>query len=388
LNTTATSFQSTVAPASSVLLAAGSLGLLATVIAAVLPVLVGAWQSELGVAADEAGYVAAAELFAQVAGTLLFLRVDRALGWRRCAAAGLVLMIVGNLGSAASSPLPALLASRLVAGTGGGAVRALAMNLLARASNPGRAFAIYASGQVALAASLTAAMPATLSSIGLKVVFGVLAVACVLGLRLVSALPAQSGDETHIQGTRRWARAALLTLAGLFVYFVGQAAVWTYLAPLGSAEGISPKAVAATLTTINVAGLAGTLTAGLFAGRVRALSGVTALLVLTLGSVIMLFHAHVGSIFGIAACMFYFAWCLSLPLQFTLIAASDVSGRAGAAAPAVDGLGLACGAAAGGALLAHFGLAATGVLCAIGSILGIGAYAVAGRLAHEPKRCL
>jgi len=66
-----------------------------------------------------------------------------------------------------------------------------------------------------------------------------------------------------------------------------------------------------------------------------------------------LFHTHSGVIFGIAACGFYFAWCSSFPLQFALIAASDASGRAGAAAPAVDGLGLACGAALGGALLAH-----------------------------------
>src|SRR6185437_952976 len=107
------------------LLSAAILGLIATVVAAVLPMLVSAWQTALGFSAHEAGYIAATELFAQVCGTVLFLRIDRTWSLRRCAGLGLAVMVVGNLACARGEHLWALLASRLIAGLGGGMVRAL-----------------------------------------------------------------------------------------------------------------------------------------------------------------------------------------------------------------------------------------------------------------------
>ena len=53
--------------------AAGALGILATAVGAILPVLVGVWQKQAGLQVDQAGFVAATELFAQVAGTGVFL---------------------------------------------------------------------------------------------------------------------------------------------------------------------------------------------------------------------------------------------------------------------------------------------------------------------------
>jgi predicted MFS family arabinose efflux permease len=42
-------------------------------VAAILPVLVGVWQKQAGIRVDQAGFVAATELFAQVVGTGFFL---------------------------------------------------------------------------------------------------------------------------------------------------------------------------------------------------------------------------------------------------------------------------------------------------------------------------
>jgi predicted MFS family arabinose efflux permease len=64
-------------------------------------------------------------------------------------------------------------------------------------------------------------------------------------------------------------------------------------------------------------------------------------------------------------------------MQYPLIAESDGTGRAAAAAPAVDGLGLACGAALGGVLIAHTGLGATGMLCGVASVAAFVAYGFA-----------
>jgi predicted MFS family arabinose efflux permease len=50
---------------------------------------------------------------------------------------------------------------------------------------------------------------------------------------------------------------------------------------------------------------------------------------------------------------------------------------------------LACGAALGGVLIAHLGVGAVGVLCALGTVLGIGCY-LAGSLTNtaEPSAAL
>ena len=357
------------------LLTAGCLGLVATVIAAVLPVLVSAWQTALGFSAHQAGYIAATELFAQVCGTVLFLRVDRAWSLRRCAGLGLAVMVVGNLACARSEHLVALVISRLIAGTGGGMVRALSMKCLALATLPGRAFAIYASGQVALAAAVSAAVPRVLDIAGLRLPFLVLGAICAVAMTLIFWLPAQTSPNDRERSRLGFHPRTAWTLGALLVFFVGQAGTWTYLAPLGEARGMSPTTISDTLTWLNVAGLVGTLGAGALAVTLRPLATIGGLAAITLVSIWVLFHVHAsGLIFAAAACCFYFSWCASLPFQFAIIARCDQTGAAGAAAPAVDGLGLACGAALGGVLISHFGVGAVGVMCAVGTVLGVAGY--------------
>jgi DHA1 family inner membrane transport protein len=372
------------------LMTAGSLGLIATVIAAVLPVLVGAWQTALGFSAHQAGYIAATELFAQVCGTVLFLRVDRAWSMRRCAGLGLVVMVVGNLACARSEHLVALVISRLVAGIGGGMVRALSMKCLALARYPGRAFAFYASGQVALAAAVSAVLPQVLNIAGLRLPFLALGAICAAAMTLIFWLPARTASQEREGRRLGFHPRTVWTLGALLVFFVGQAGTWTYLATLGEARGISSTTVSDTLTWLNVAGLVGTLGASALAVTLPPMATIVGLAAMTLVSIFVLFHVHTsGLVFAAATCCFYFAWCASLPFQFAIIARCDPTGAAGAAAPAVDGMGLACGAALGGVLIAHLGVGAVGVLCALGTVLGIGCY-LAGSLTNtaEPSAAL
>ena len=87
-----------------------------------------------------------------------------------------------------------------------------------------------------------------------------------------------------------------------------------------------------------------------------------------------IFQASTPTLFTVSICGFYFAWCASFPFQFSVIAASDPTGRASAITPAVDGLGLAAGATLAGGLLPTVGLQATGWIYAASSIIGIGCY--------------
>src|SRR5882672_9432313 len=102
--------------------AAGALGILATAVAAILPVLVGVWQKQAGLQVDQAGFVAATELFAQVAGTALFLWASPRWTSRSVAVVGLAVMVMGNVATAVSADFPSLLSARAMGGAGGGVI--------------------------------------------------------------------------------------------------------------------------------------------------------------------------------------------------------------------------------------------------------------------------
>jgi len=362
-----------------VLWVAGGLGIIATVIAAVLPVLVGIWQARLGFRADQAGFVAAAELFAQVVGTGVFIWAARAWSWRVCAAVGLVIMIIGNLASAASVDLGSLIATRTIAGIGGGGLRALCMTCLARAASPGLAFAVYAAAQVALAASMTALLPAFVGAVGPHGPFVLISAVAACGFLLMPMLPPYTviGANSHRRKTLSIPPSGFWAIAALFIYFAGQGAIWTYIELIGRSHSIPEPDIVRALTLLNIAGLIGALGVGALAHRANPMTALVVLLGAGIVSIAALFNTHAPMIFVASACGFYFAWCASFPFQFTIISRTDRTGTASAAVPAVDGLGLASGAALAGVCIRGFGVVSTGWMGILGSVLGVACYAAA-----------
>lgn len=373
-----------------VLYVGGALALIASIISAVVPAFVGAWQTQYGIGADQAGYIAATEFFAQVVGAGVFILASRTRSWRQCAVGGLLILIVGNLASAASPHVNALISARAVAGVGGGMLRALGMACLARARSPGLAFALYATAQVAIAAILTALLPTVVVVAGAHAPFIAMAAigaAAIFSVRLLPTLKAVNA-QWDWRNARRPPAAASWAIAALFIYFAGQGALWTFLEPIGKSQFIEHSGITHALTLLNIAGLIGSFGVGALAHRMNPIVALTALLALGLLSVFLLFKAHTSTAFIAASCGFYFAWCASFPFQFTIIARADATGTASAAVPAVDTLGLASGAALAGMCLPHLGVTATGWAWAAGSLIGFSCFVMAARTRHiGVRRC-
>jgi predicted MFS family arabinose efflux permease len=368
--------------------AAGALGILATAVGAILPVLIGVWQKQAGLPVDQAGFVAATELFAQVAGTGLFLWASSRWSLRTIAVAGLAVMVVGNIATALSLSLASLIFARAVGGAGGGVVRALCMMSLAKASSPGRAFAVYAGAQVGLAAVTTALIPRFIETEGARAPFLVLAVASSLGFALCPFLPQRSPrtESSTWRSRGPYPRGAVWAIVALFVFFAGQGALWTYLAPIGAFRSIPPGGVTHALTLLNFAGLAGALGVGALAHRVNPRIALLTLLATELMAIVGLFTVRGSAGFSAAASVYYFSWCASFPFQFSVISQSDSSGRASAAVPAADGLGLAGGAALCGFVLPILGLGSAGWICAAASVTGVALYLLSLSLSKPSSR--
>jgi DHA1 family inner membrane transport protein len=371
--------------------AAGALGILATAVGAILPVLVGVWQKQAGLQVDQAGFVAATELFAQVAGTGVFLWASPRWTLRTIAVVGLCVMVVGNIATAVSVDFASLMVARAIGGGGGGVIRALCMMSLAKALSPGRAFAVYAGAQVGLAAVTTAFIPHFIEMYGVRSPFLVLTLASALGFALCPLLPRYSPLPPSVmrqRGRASFPTAAILAIVALFVFFGGQGALWTYLAPIGAHRSIPAAGVTEGLTLLNFAGLAGALGVGAMAHRVNPRIALLTLLATEILSIVGLFNVHSSVGFIASAGVFYFSWCASFPFQFTVISQSDSSGRASAVVPAADGLGLAGGAALASVVLPTLGLGSAGWICAAASVVGIALYIGSATLSKMPARSM
>ena len=207
--------------------------------------------------------------------------------------------------------------------------------------------------------------------------FLVLTLASALGFALCPLLPPSSPLPPSAIQRRVVAShpmSAILAVVALFVFFAGQGALWTYLAPIGAYRSIPSAGVTQALMLLNFAGLAGALGVGAMAHRVEPRIALVALLTTEILSIVGLFHAHSSFGFIASAGVFYFSWCASFPFQFTVIAQSDSSGRASAVVPAADGLGLAGGAALASVVLPMFGLGSVGWICAAASAVGVTLY--------------
>jgi predicted MFS family arabinose efflux permease len=360
-------------------------------VAAILPVLVGVWQKQAGLQVDQAGFVAATELFAQVAGTGMFLWASPRWTLRTIAVVGLCVMVVGNVATAVSVDFASLMVARAIGGAGGGVIRALCMMSLAKALSPGRAFAVYAGAQVGLAAVTTAFIPHFIETQGVRAPFLVLTLASALGFALCPLLPRHSPlppSAMRRRGLGPYPVAAILAIVALFVFFAGQGALWTYLAPIGAYRTIPAAGVTQALTLLNFAGLAGALGVGAMAHRANPRVALLTLLATEIISIVGLFSAHSSVGFIASAGVFYFSWCASFPFQFTVISQSDSSGRASAVVPAADGLGLAGGAALASVVLPTFGLGSAGWICAAASVVGIALYVWSATLSKMPARSM
>jgi predicted MFS family arabinose efflux permease len=182
--------------------------------------------------------------------------------------------------------------------------------------------------------------------------------------------------------------AAILAILALFIFFAGQGALWTYLAPIGAYRSIPVAGVTEALTLLNFAGLAGALGVGALAHRVNPRFALLTLLATETLSIVGLFHVHSSVGFIASAGVFYFSWCASFPFQFTVISQSDRSGRASAVVSAADGLGLAGGAAIASVVLPTLGLGSAGWICAAASVVGIALYILSATLSKMPSQLL
>lgn len=305
---------------------------------------------------------------------------------RRVLALGLFLGAAAMLALAATTDgWPFFAASLFAAGLLLGALYSLSFVIAGERSNPTRAFGIKLLGEVALGAALLAVIPLYLLPVfgmaGMLMGFAAVALAgslCVpwIARRAPLSSTAQPSAGTALPGLPM---AAVACLAALFVFTIGQSAVWSFVERRGATAGFDGAAIGAALSVAAFAGGLGSLAAAWISER---LGPVTPLLVAaSLHALALILFAAVSGFpaFVAAINLFMFAWLFALPYMTAAVSASDPNGRATSLVAACLAFGSMAGPGLAGQLVAGGGF---GWLYAGAAGAALAAYVAFGRLAN------
>jgi len=293
-----------------------------------------------------------------------FLVATAGLAPRVALAIALLLFAAGNVVTALAPDLATLLGARVLMGCGSAATAMMAGLAVAIVPVERRAQALSIVF-VGMSLSYVTGIPlATWVGLGWGwqlPVWGAVALTLLAALALWKALPAarQGATGPSLRGAaallRR--RAVLAVFALTLVYFIAIFSVFSYMGPvLKSLEPLEPAALSAVISAFGVAGVVGTLSGGRAADRLGARRSLT-LSLSGLSLCLLLLPLTAGHLWAMLAVLMVWGACgfsMMAPQQVRL---AQLAGPDTPLALALNNsmlyLGIALGAAVGGAALTH-----------------------------------
>lgn len=240
-----------------------------------------------------------------------------------------VIVVFGNLLSAWVASFEALLIIRAVTSLAAGSITVLILSLSAKTSNPARAYGIFVVAQLAMGAIILLAFPALYAGKTAASVYLTIAILAALTLpaawclqgnefkKDASATPVQttSGNNVLVFGS------ALLAVFGFYFALGG---IWTFMAEIGHAGGVSLDTASSMLGIATAAGAGMALVATIVGDSKRANIYVVAGYIAMAVAMFLLYGGPGVLRYTIAAMVFKLAWSWLLP--FLLAAVSRIGG--------------------------------------------------------------
>ena len=319
----------------------------------------------LGLAEQQAGFIASAEMFGLATTTVLLSFISSRITWRNFVTICIFICALGNLASLGQSDFETLAAIRFVTGLGSGGIISLTFTMMGLTERSDRNFGYIVVWVLTYGAFGLLLMPQAYTTVGMNGVLVFFAAFCVFGLVFVKHLP-DSGDHVETTGEPTNYSQALkgITLSALLSYNTAIGIVWAYLFLVGLEAGMGEQAVANALTVSQFLGIAGAFLAVLFEVRLGRLLPLAIGIIGGAASVYYLVGDIEGTEFWIGVCGFNFLWNLSMPYLLATLADFDHKGRMVVHGVSMQFIGYAIGPAIAAQLLG-FGYDAINTVAAI-----------------------
>ena len=368
-----------------------------------MPLLIDTLEAHAQLSARTAGFLLSLELAASALTTLCLSAWARNHSARHWALAGGLLAIVATAFTLISPVLPALLASRLLAGIGAGIVGAEAMSVLSRAVDRERLIAILTIVAIVDAAFWLAVLPYMIDRLGYRAPYIGLLLICMVGTYLLRRLPSPSTRAAVVLPASRvpFVLPAVLAVAAVFLTQLGQGAFWSMEETYGRYAGFNHHAIgmilsAATLLLLGVLRRPAWQAAlvGLFLALIVALLLLGAVAAAWAGnrfgrftSLLLLIAVNALSILLVSTIPVHWVYVAanvlqsitnlsSVIYQLALAASLDRMGRAVAASTALVTLGNGIGPGLSAILSAAYGASSVGMFVLAFNAVALGLYCV------------
>ncbi len=302
---------------------------------------------------EQAGLIAAAEMFGLAATAIAVNFFLGSINWRLMSAAFLGVATIGNGLSLSVTDANALMAIRFFTGLGSGGLISISFTMMGLTERADRNMGFIIAAVLSYGAFGLLAMPSVFHAVGVEGLLAFFGVFSASGFLFVSNLPCS--DQTHEQtaspGSDYPWSTKLVALVAVLAYNLAIGIVWVYIFLVGVEAGISEQSVANALTLSQFLGIAGAMIAVVFElrfGRIFPL--MVGIVGGTLG-IAMILGTPSAMMYSLGVCAFNFLWNLTMPYLLAALAGFDPTGRIVAMGVALQMLGYAVGPALAAMLL-------------------------------------
>lgn len=262
-----------------------------------------------------------------------------------------------------------------------GALYSLSFVIAGERPNPTRAFGIKLLSEVLLGAALLAFIPLFIlpgfGMGGILMTFAAVALASALCVPWIArrASPSAGPPLSEPAMPPGLTKAAVAGLAALFVFTIGQSALWSFTERRAAAAGFDASAIGAALSAAAFTGGLGSLAAAWVAERLGRIKPLLMAALLQASAIALFAAGDALRTFVVAINLFMFAWLFALPYMTSAVSALDPSGRATSLVAACLAFGSMAGPGLAGQLVAGGGfgwLYAGAAMAAFAAYVGFG----------------
>ncbi|WP_394237108.1 MFS transporter [Pseudomonas anguilliseptica] len=311
-----------------------------------LPGLVNALAGAIGFSDVEAGQIIALNGYGGLLGTTAAIFLVSRIRWQPAVFIGLAALALMDIASARIGVYEAMLVWRFVAGFFGGFSLGIAFAVLARLSNPDRAFGCLLFIQFSVGALVIYLLPALEIATNAYAVFYVMACLALLSLLFVLLLARvplnNSSSEQGLLLSGKYRHAFLLLLA-ILLYQVAASAIWAYVGLIGLAAGLAAEPVSVYIAATGLLGLLGAMAPVIIGKRHGRLPWLLlGVAISAIAALLLIFAAH-PVLYVLAMAMLFIAWPAVQSYLLAVTAELDASGKLATTAAVVSFAGLATG---------------------------------------------
>jgi len=282
----------------------------------------------LGMTEQQAGQIAAAEMFGLATTTVLLSFISERVTWRNFLVICVAICALGNFASVGQTDPQTLATIRFITGLGSGGLISLTFTMAGLTERTDRNFGFIITWVLVYGAFGLLVMPSAYHLVGMNGVLVFFGLFCAAAMYFIRFLP-DSGAAHIDSGDERDYKSVIkgVSLAAILIYNIAVGIVWAYLFLVGLEAGMEEQNVANALVVSQFLGIAGAFLAVLFESRFGRLAPLMVGIFGGAASIYLLVGQLDASGFWLAVCGFNFLWNLSMPYLLATLAEFDHRGR-------------------------------------------------------------